>query len=271
MRRAGLLILLLLSFWGAARLSHHATKGFRVSKLYHNTSLFDVPSPPLPQDLMDVLSQKFSYHGRGLQSFAFVSEDGKYVLKLFQNRYWWRLFWLQFTPFKQKRLYNQTKWAKTFQSYQIAYNDLKDETGLCYLHPAKSSDCPQVTLIDPLGIHHPIDLNKHGFALQKRAEMAYPFLARCARQQDLRKASDAFTSLFSLIQRKMEKGIADHDPLIRTNFGFVDGRAIEVDIGPFSYDESLKDPKRQKTILNHTLVSLHPTLLPAYYEALENF
>lgn len=70
----------------AARFSHHATAGFRISKIQNN--FFHVQEyghPFIPQG-------PFTYLGRGLQSFAFVSEDGNYVLKIFNNHYQRTLF-----------------------------------------------------------------------------------------------------------------------------------------------------------------------------------
>jgi len=277
-KRFLLIALSLMAVWGTARFCHHKTKGFRLSKLTGNTTCLPQESPPLSNELKQVLEQNFRYHARGLQSFSFLSEDGKYVLKLFNNRYQKRLFWLGLTPLKNKKIYNQNKWAKTFTSYQIALDHLQEETGIVYLHPAKSIDCPKTTLIDPLGIKHPIALNNFGFALQKKATMAYPYFAKCAEEKNLEKARLAFASLFSLLNRKMEQGIDDNDPLIRTNFGFVGDQAIEVDIGPFSYntalltsEEKLEEIQRIALPLRHWLENHHPELLPAFYDALENY
>lgn len=273
-RRFLILTFSLVAIWGTARFCHHQTKGFRLSKLVGNTTCLSQLSPPLPKELEKNLDQKFRYFARGHQSFSFLSEDGKYILKFFNNRYQNRLFWLKFTPFKTKKILSREKWAKTFTSYQIALDHLQKETGLYYLHPAKSTDCPKITLIDPLGIEHPIDLNNHAFALQKKATMAYSYFTRCAEEKDFSKAREGFASLFSLLQKKMELGIGDNDPLIRTNFGFIEGDAVEVDLGPFSYAPTVKQHEEIQKIalpLKHWLENHHPELLPAFYDALENF
>lgn len=269
---------LLLLVWAAARFSHHQTKGFRLSKLQNNTTCFPQKSPPLLEEYQKILRQKFRFFGRGLQSFSFVSEDGTIVLKLFNNRYQNRLFWLRFFPSSKKIFQTKRKWEKTFLSYQIAFDDLREETGLLYYHPAKSSDCPKITLIDPIGIEHKLDLNDHGFVLQKRAMLVYPYLSMCAKEEDFERASRAFHSLFTLLKEKMKRGISDRDPLIRTNFGFCGDEALQIDIGPLSYDESLKSKERQREEIEKIVLSLchwleenHPQLLPKFYEALENF
>lgn len=278
MNKAVKLICLFLLVWGAARFSHHQTKGFRLSKLQHNTTCFPEESPSLPEEYEKLFHQKFRFFGRGLQSFSFLSEDGTTVLKLFNNRYQNRLFWLRFFPSSKKIFQAQRKWEKTFSSYQIAFDELREETGLLYYHPAKSYDCPKITIIDPIGIEHKLDLNKHGFVLQKCAILVYPYLSMCASNQDFERASKAFHSLFSLLTEKMKRGISDRDPLIRTNFGFCEDKALQIDIGPLSYDENLKSRDRQKeemekiTLpLRHWLEEKHPQLLPKFYEALKNF
>ncbi len=270
-------IFILLAIWGTARFCHYQTKGFRLAKIEGNTTCLEQDSPPMTNDLRVILGQKFRYFGRGLQSFSFLSEDGSTVLKLFNNRYQRRLFWLRITPFQEKIAYNREKWKMTFTSYQIAFENLRDETGLFYFHPAKSKDCPKVTLVDPIGIQHEIDLCNYAFALQKKVTMAYPYFASCAAKEDFSGAARGFRSLFSLLKGKMEQGIDDHDPLIRTNFGFYEDQAVQIDIGPFSYDSTLKDPKKQKEEiekisipLRHFLENHHPQLLPQFYDALQS-
>ncbi len=272
------LLVLTLSIWAVARFCHHQTKGFRLSKLKHNTTcLAHQRSPSLTSDQRALLDQKFHYLGRGLQCFAFLSEDGQTVLKLFNNRYQNRLFWLQSTPlrhfFHHKIAYNQKKWALSFASYEVAFESLKEETGLLFFHPKPCTECPLVTLVDPLHISHKIDLAKTAFVLQKKATMAYPYLDTCSADQ----AQSAIQSLVTLMQKKMSLGINDRDPLIRTNFGFLEGRAVQVDIGPFSLDPTLKDSQSHKEeitkitlSLKHWLEKHHPEFLPHLYDAIEN-
>lgn len=280
-------ILWILAIWGAARLSHHKTDGFRMEKLRGNTTGIAEQASLAPSlDQRAVLSGKFTYFGRGLQSFSFLSEDGETVLKLFNNRYQKRLFWLSLTPsvgplkkWKTERVaYLKKKLHMTFESYQLAYEKLTKQTGLIYLHLQRSRDLlPEVAIVDNLGIEHKIDLNEVGFALQKKATMAYAYLDKCALNQDLGKARLAISQLVQLLKGKMEMGIADRDPLIRTNFGFLNDRPMQIDIGPLSLDPHLKNSERQREeikkitlSLKHWLETKHPEMTPFLTEALEN-
>lgn len=277
-KRLALIVCACLGVWATARFCHHKTKGFRMSKIQNNTSCLPQSSSPLPSEYKELLNQKFRYLGRGLQSFSFVSEDGETVLKIFNNRYQRRLQWLRLFPSKEKEEYNKKKWALSFASYALAYQQLKKETALLFFHPSKSTDCPQVKIIDPIGIEHPIDLNQYGFALQKKVTMAYPYFSKLAQEKDYARAERAFHSLFELLKGKMEQGIDDKDPLIRTNFGFYNDKAVQVDIGPFSLNSSLTDSDKQReelikisTPLRHFLENEHPELLPSFYKATFQF
>jgi len=268
-------IALLMSLWMLARFCHHQTEGFRLSKLQGNTTILNEQvSEPMPPKMENLLHQKFHYLGRGIQSFSFVSEDGKTVLKLFNNRYQSKIFWLKKIPFfgfiQNKISYNKKKLAWTFASYQIAYDKLKEESGLLYFHPQKTSKTLPVTLIDKLHIAHTIDLNQMGFALQKKAVLAYPYLDSCTEKE----AKEALFSLVRLLKRKMDLGIGDRDPLIRANVGFLENRPMQIDIGPLYLDSAKKNPIQEITKmtlgLKHWLEKAHPEMAPFLDEAIQN-
>jgi hypothetical protein len=272
-----LLLLILVSLWPVARFCHHETKGFRLTKLQNNTTcLPNQSSPPLPGELLPLLDQPFTYFGRGLQSFSFLSKDGEVVLKLFNNRYQRKLILLKLLPFKsltiKKISYLQKKWAETFQSYELASTLLKPYTGLLYFHPQKSSDCPVITVIDRLGIAHQIDLSQVAFALQKKAKSAYCYLSEMAKGGSEQEAKAAFASIVSLLKKRIELGVHDKDPLIRTNLGFLGNEAMYIDLGPFLLEnqELQKEEIVKITLsLRHWLEKNAPELLPYFFEALD--
>jgi len=277
-----LLLLLLLLIYPLARFCHYQTKGFRFSKLEHNTSC--IPSQisgPMPLELKSACKQRFTYLGRGLQSFSFVTEDGTLVLKIFNNRYRRRLYWLQFPILRNLKKTQiakyRKKWEKTFLSYQIATENLKEESGLLFFHPSCCRDCPTITLIDPLGSPHRISLSQYAFVLQKRAQGSFDFFLECAENQDLKRARRGIDSLIRLMKRKATLGIYDEDPLIRTNIGFLNGEAMQIDLGPFSKDLRACDPEKRRQEMIRILSGLRsfmerktPNLLPCLDEAIES-
>ena len=259
------LVLIALGCVGIARFCHHETRGFSRSKIEGNLAMapeIAIASDPAVEQL---LNQKFYYFSRGKQSFAFLSEDGKYVLKLFNNTYQRKLQWLkiaQSIPFlsswaKERTTYFQSKIDRTFYSYQIAFEKMPEQTALCYAHLGASSYLPgRVTIVDPLHIAHELDPNKIGFLLQKRVDLAYPYLKTRIERGEIAEARQGIASLVELFFWKYRHAIADNDPLIRTNYGFLEGKAVQIDVGPLSIDNSFKDNDLQKKESARVLASL---------------
>lgn len=267
-RTALFISLSILAIFGIARFCHHATKGFALSKIQSNL-IEDIPFEMRAQEDKEFLNalfeQKFHYLGRGLQSFVFESEDKKFVLKLFNNRYQRKIHLFTFLskcPFmemwamEQKKYYQQ-KLLKTFQSYQIAFHEMKDSTGLECIHLCKTSDLPRrITLVDPLHICHEVDPNSMGFLIQKKATLVYPALKEYLSRNDFDGARQALSSLCELFFWKWRHGIADNDPLIRTNYGFCDGKAIQIDVGPLSKQSCEQTLEQRRSEITKITASL---------------
>jgi hypothetical protein len=237
--------------YGIARFCHHETDGFRLSKITHNLPDSEINCAPATPLAFDLLQQKFRYFARGKQSFAFLSEDGKYVLKIFNNSYQRKLRFLSWLPLCQKKAaYFQNKLERTFNSYQIAFEEMPEETALCYAHLHITSDLPHtLQLIDKLNITHLIDPNAIGFLLQKKVDLVYPALQAFLAEARLEEAEEALISLVRLFFRKYRQGIADNDPLIRTNYGFLGTQAIQIDVGPLSKTAILSQREEGKKTL----------------------
>lgn len=244
------LLFLAICLIGIARFTHHQTHGFRLSKIRGNlceekewSSLQQAPNA--------LFEQRYHYLGRGLQSFAFASEDGNYVIKIFNNRYQRFIHCYQLLshfPFigawaSTRHVHFHTKLLKTFSSYQIAEKRFRDESGLIFTHLNATSTLPhQLILVDPLHIEHVIDPNNLGFVIQKRASMVYPTLLGYIEAGRIDQAQHAISSLVDLFIAKYQKGIADSDPLIRTNYGFIGETPLQIDIGPFTDDPQMAEP-----------------------------
>ena len=270
--------MLLLALWGTARLAHHKTDGLRLSKFVNNTPKYLLNFEEGSQEeILPLLGQNFTYFGRGLQSFSFLGDDGETVLKLFNNRYQRRIsfaHWLPgIYPFKAwKRALirkSEFKLNRTFNSYLLAFEQMREETGLLFLHPQRGEGLPAITLIDKLKISHPFDLNKHAFALQKKADQVYPYLLKLKEEGELTKAQDAVKSLVELLRSKMKAGIGDNDPLIRTNLGFDKGRPMQIDIGPLYLNDALKNPNEQLSELKKITLSMKHWLEAHFPELVE--
>lgn len=263
-----------------ARFCHHQTEGFRLTKVQSNfIEKMPVISTEADKAFIDaLLQQKFIFLGRGLQSFVFASQDGEYVVKVFNNRYQRKIALFTFFSYfpwighwaKEQAAYYQGKLIKTFNSYRIAFDEMKDKTALVYVHLLPTTDLSEkLTLVDKLNISHQLDPNQIGFLVQKRAKLAFPTLKEYVNKNDLEGAKHAISSLLDLFFWKWRHAILDNDPLIRTNYGFIDGDAVQIDVGPLSKgsDPLDQDQQRQEILritssLKFWLTENRPELIP---------
>ncbi|MBI2743401.1 MAG: hypothetical protein HYX48_05735 [Chlamydiales bacterium] len=244
----GAAALLLLS--GTIKFCHKQTDGFYLTKIQNNTFETDSSFCSSEEEAraLNFLSQPYTYLARGKQSFVFLSQDGKWVLKLLNNHYQSRIALLNMLGpcawQKRELSYYSGKMELTRESYKISYTDLKEETGVLYLHLNRSRHLKQrVKIVDRLGICHEVDLDSTAFIIQKRGELAYPQFEEWLGKGDIEAAKRGISSLVALVQTRFKKDLNDRDPLIRTNIGFIDGKASFLDLGPFSKSSEPKSPE----------------------------
>jgi len=232
-------VLFILISIALARFCHYTTDGFTMEKVRSNTFVSEnSESPPFDQELV---REKFYYLARGKESFAFVSQDGKRVLKLFNNRLQRKRSFYRYFPFFSDQVRElEKKLEKKRLSYELADKLLHNETALIYTHLYPTNHLKsEVTLVDKLGIEHRLNLDETGFVVQKKAELIYPALLECRKRGEGR---EVIFQLVTLLALRHKKGIADNDPLLRTNCGFIDGTPVLLDLGPFSQDARCQNP-----------------------------
>lgn len=203
---------------------------------WRNVSSFSIENcPVLTQSeevmLCEILSQRFYYLGKGVQAFAFVSEDGMYVVKIpYFDRYHHSFLrkvknWLKL-PVKPK----QTA-QKVLGSYKIAWDHLKEEAELiwCHLKPGKSA-LPAFQVRDRRGIWHTIDPRIHTFAIQKKATPFFQELKQAHSPEKFRQLVESYVDLLTNLDAK---GCYNTDRKGKSNFGVYEGKVIQIDIGSF--------------------------------------
>ncbi|NGX37328.1 MAG: hypothetical protein K1000chlam2_00482 [Chlamydiae bacterium] len=236
-------------------------------------------------ELDTALSQPYTYFGRGGQAYAFFSADGKYVVKFFKQRLFRPSWLLNHLPlpkilhrYRFKRNWKRSdKFARDFFSYKVASEELRDETGILYSHLNPTTHLSKTLLItDRLGIVHPIDLDHFDFVVQKRAEMVYDRIDSLMEMGNQKAAKEALLQVFSLISTRAKKGYRDRDPNIRTNCGFIEDKAVKIDVGRFVKNEEMKTPERHNEELLRITAPFeewieihHPYLLPAFHQYLQ--
>jgi len=269
--------------------SERQTQGFRFYSL-----LSDLPSDsrwetlPLSVDeekkIDTLLSQSFTYLGSGGWCYAFLGQDGKTVLKFYKhfhltpssivkNFSWDKLL------LKSRRLTSTASYFQTFNftSCMLLWERAKERTGLLYVHLNKTENKERlVTVFDPIGVKHVIDVNQTEFLLQEKAELLIPHFEHLIAHEQIDEAKRGIDEILACLTTLYQRGVRDEDASFRRNFGFVDGHAIALDISSFVDDPSVKDPivyKREITLktkrLAHFLKKTDPILFHHYQKRIE--
>ncbi len=276
--------LLTLLVYYVPKFCYEKTAGFTLTKISSSLPYnpeWDVANPPFT----DVFDQSFSYLGAGGQCYAFVSEDGQYVIKFFKHHLRRLPLWLKVLPLKgswnikrsQQKQGRLKKLRRDFASYKLAIEELPKETGLLFVHLNKTTNLKkQAHVVDKIGIEHLIDLDKTEFILQKRATLAYPHIQTLVEKGDLDGARASIESICSLVIARSKKGIYDEDAKIHRNFGFLGNQAILIDVGRLKRDERRLDPdvynidlRKITGRLNDFLAELNPELSEHLQHCLE--
>ena len=225
----------------------------KIHDTFHEDPKWDIPvSSPHQEALINTsLNQPFHLIAAGAECYAFESEDGSCVLKVFKMHksrsiYFRKVYenpldLLEPGLFYAKAMEQRRQMLeKSFESMLIAYRELKKETGLLTLHLNKNPRFHKtLTLIDGLGNQHVLELDSIRFILQRKALPVYKHLEKLIDENKLQETRESLASLIDLITLRCKKGIADRDPILRTNLGFIGNTAIEIDLGSFSKDPYL--------------------------------
>lgn len=274
----------LLGFILAKSFCEDKTKGFTFtaidSHIPYDSSL---ETPGEFPNKESILAQPFYFLDRGGQSYVLISQDQKTVLKFFKRQYnipdalilaidkklpsFLKPYRFEFLKTRKERFY------PIFASCQLAMTHLKKETALIYLHLNPTTDLPPLTIIDNLGISHQLDLNTTSFIVQKCGKLIFSCIDAKLADNDTAAAKKLIHNMFEYILTRSKQGIRDNDNGLRRNYGYLDDQAISLDVGAFTFDDSLKDPllaqdelKRKTKQLGQWLLESHPELLPFFEE-----
>lgn len=255
-RRLILLSLVVLSLYGLGRLYYHVTGGFMVSNITSDFSFqpqWEVHPLCLSEqeELTKALNQSYDYLSKGCQSYVFMSQDGQYVIKFFKYQHYRLQPWLAYFPplpaiVKYRQEKREKKW-KNFdgfmRSWKIAFENLKEETGLLFAHLNKTNHLKRsLILYDKIGHKHMIELDQFEFCIQRRAEMLCKTLLSYKEKGDLTKAQRLIHQLLTMIMSEYSRGLADNDHALMQNTGIAQDRPVHIDVGQFVQTDAVKDP-----------------------------
>lgn len=232
--------------------------------------------PPLnkaqQEAINGILLQRFTYLGKGSRSFAFLSEDGQYVLKFFKSRYhtphWAVRFLPSFFPFKsyKERKMKKVSLDTVLNGYKIAYDHDREGTGLVHIHlnPNDTYRYPTITLTDKQGIPHLIDLNQTRFVLQKKVQEFTHVLDILLKSGNVALAKQRIIQVFDLYLAHYRKGLYDLGTGILKNNGFIDDKPIHFDVGKMTLNSNRCDPHCQYKRLMEMTKTIDRWLLKNY-------
>ncbi len=165
-----------------------------------------------------LLNQTWTLFAEGGQSYVFISEDETHVLKFFKDQ---PRPWLQWPSYQAKK---NKKLTRTLSGYALIYERCRYLSGIVFFHPQISSSSLPATLIDRLGISHPIDLKSYLFVLQKKAQPL-------KRPTTLNEKKQLLGDVNHLVNTLNQAHLQDHDPRLHLNLGMSEGRLILIDPG----------------------------------------
>lgn len=269
-----LICLSVLAVYGTGRLYYAVTAGFSLSNItsdkpYEEKWSISPLSSIEKEQLQHILSQKFYYLGKGCQSYVFGSEDGQYVLKFVKYQRFRPQAWLDIFkdlpiigPYRLTKIEKKRKKLDMlFSSWKTAYDHLKNETGLIYIHLNKSTDMKQtVTIYDKIGLAYQLNLDEIEFLLQKRVNMLCPTLTHLMEEGHLDQAQELMDHLLDMILSEYKRGLADNDHALMQNTGALGRQAFHIDVGQFVIRPEITHPEIYKKELFSKTYKLHKWL-----------
>lgn len=197
-----------------------------------------------PAEVFSILDQPFTFLSSGNQSYAFLSEDGQFVLKLMK-------FHTTVDPRKKLRLLN---------GFKVASAHAPEHQGIIYLHtPPNSFFSQPLTLFDRANRKHSIDPNQYYFVLQKKAVPTGEYLKSLP---DYQSRQAAVNLLIEMIKNDLELGVYDEDHNIMHNTGFSHGAPMRIDVGKLRYEPQAQDPQ----FIAHEIQKLQVERINPYFQ-----
>lgn len=271
--------------FGLVRLYYRLTDDFRIANMTYELPFrsdweIEKPSADEWKKLEAMLDQSFSYIGKGAQSYAFLSQDQRYVIKFFKFKHlkpnWLVNILPDIFPFHEYKTQNIARKERLFNSvfsgYKLGYDVHREESALLFIHLNKTSYLKrQVKVFDKIGRSHDIDLDQTIFVLQENVTSFRTTLQEALARKDLQRAAEKIDRMLSLYLSEYEKGIYDRDHGVLHNTGFIGERPVHLDLGKMSRELNMRDPKTAQTDLALVVAKIQKWLdqnYPQYTTAL---
>lgn len=285
-RWCAVVILIFVLGYGGKRLYYYLTDGFTLGTITHELPYNpDWKTHPLSveeKNLVDeALNQPYTYYSQGHQAYVFLSKDHRYVLKFMKFQRirvhpWIVMLWLPppLSEWRRERMeYREKEFNNVFRSWKIAFDDLKEETGLVLVHLNRTQDLNKtLEIADKLGLKHKLNMDEMVFLIQRKASMLNSTLENEIKTGNEIRAKAILQQLIDFYADEYRRGLAEKDLNLIRNTGILEGNIIHIDLGRFVKDEKLKDPKTAKQEVWKKTTRFRQWLqkYPSYLEDFEN-
>lgn len=235
------LLFLFSLFIGIDRFTHRKSTHFSLSKIsavHEISDSWEVPPLSIEDkiELDKILNQSFTFFGKSTHAYLFISEDHKYIIKFLKQhalrpKSWLAYIPLSFNPYYEEYCQKLKFQKKIFSGYKQAFTELKEKTGLIYVHINRTCDLnKKISIYDKNEKPYIVDLDKTSFYIQKRAQLLYFRISELMRAGDIPCAKNIISSVFLLIDYLNSKGIRGDDLAFYKNFGIIDNKAVQLAI-----------------------------------------
>jgi len=288
LKKWGCFFLTVLCLFSLARLYYKLTADFRIANITYQLP-FEAPwkVPSLNGEeyhhLQQIVDQKFSYIGKGAQCYAFVSQDGYYVLKFFKFKHLKPNLFVETLPnippfrdYKQQGIERKKrKLINVFNGYDLAFHKNCETSALIYLHLIPTQDLNlKVTVKDKIGFERTINLDDVVFLIQKKGETLRTRLHHLFNEHRLEEAKEAVASILAMYISEYKQGIYDHDHGVLHNTGFINSQPFHLDVGKLNQDERMKEVEFYKKDFEQVIWKIDAWMkvsYPQYYAEFSTF
>lgn len=255
-----IVILSLLAINSGAKYLGKSNDHFHIDKIKSTISYDPQWEIPCLDDgeIKQALAQPYKYLAKGGQSFAFESQDGKYVLKFIRFSYLrpklkYRL--LQFFPYF-KEIYRKDLALRKqaihdlYQGYKWGIELTKESSGLLLLHFNSTHDqFETIALTDKKGHEYRLDLDQTVFILQRKGRSLDLVLRELLEAGDVAAAQGKIEKILEMYRENYRKGLSDLDYGVTHNTGFIGDTPFHFDLGKLTYNEKMTLQENQKADL----------------------
>ncbi len=196
-------------------------------------------------ELEGILNQPFRYLNQGSTSKAYVSQDGRFVIKFFlRDQYISKKFrnipWISKLANRKRTV--KMKYDRSFGPI-YAQQYIPNESGMIYYQFIKPRDLfhRSVHLIEKDGSESEVDLDRAEFVIQKKAVLVSEYLLDHIARGDLETAKSGISKLLRMTKLLYDQGIVLSVLQFLDNFGFVNDEPIRIDVEHVRFEPNWKE------------------------------